>query len=64
MPPKRDQLTEERLNALIEMLEAKGIINTEEKDALEHTAEIGQANEVAKAVLNGKNPRDIVIQSE
>jgi hypothetical protein len=56
--PTRSQLTEERLDAVIEILEAEGILQRTEADELERTRELHEANERAKKSREqrGKGP--------
>jgi len=57
MPPTRDQLTQERLNALIKMLEKKGVLKNEEGDGLCHTRDFDEARQQAKNAPPGESVR-------
>lgn len=56
----RDQLTNERLDALIEVLTEQGVLDPDWRDALENTRELGQGQEVAEAARQGQGPPDFV----
>lgn len=53
MPADRTQIANERIDALVEMLEAEGVIPTEHADELKNANGIGRAAEVAQAHARG-----------
>ena len=54
----REQLTHERLEALIETLEANGVISRDFTDALEATSEFNEGRAVSEAAREGGGPPD------
>lgn len=48
--PTRDQLTEERLDALLELLVAEGIITQYEADKIRRTDKFNEAGELVKGL--------------
>lgn len=54
----RDQLTHERLEALIELLVAEGVISRDWADSLESTRDLGDGLAVAEAARAGNGPPD------
>jgi hypothetical protein len=54
----RDQLTDERLDALIAVLEADAVISPEYAKALKGTRELGHGREIAKAARENRSPPD------
>lgn len=56
--PTREQLTHERLEALIETLEANDVISRDFADTLEATSEFNDGRAVAEAAREGRDPPD------
>lgn len=54
----REQLTHERLTALIEVLVQEGVVSREWADALEGTRDLGHGQEVAEARRERQGPPD------
>ncbi len=55
--PTRDQLTQERLYALIETLEKKGVLGSEECNGLCQTRDFGEAQQQAENASPGESVR-------
>lgn len=54
----REQITTEKLNALIEVLENEGVLSAEWRDSLRAVRESGEGREVAEAAREGRGPPD------
>lgn len=52
----REQLTQERLDALIDTLVSTGALSPETADELERTRELGDGRKLAKAARDGDTP--------
>ena len=50
--PTREQLTHERVEALITILEAEGILENKESELLRKSKEFKEAPELAKGLVN------------
>lgn len=57
--PTREQLTHERLDALIEVLQEQTNLTLEWAETLRSTAEIGDADEIKRAAREGTGPPDL-----
>lgn len=56
--PTREQLTHERIDALISRLEDSAVIDADTAEALRSTRNFEQAEEAVKYKRNGKDPRE------
>lgn len=56
MPPNKTQIANERIAAILDILEEEGTIPAEHADALRSAEGIGDAAEVAQAHKNGNKP--------
>ena len=54
--PTREQLTHERLQALIDVLVAQGTLSEERAEVLKQTREFGEARQIAQNARNGDPP--------
>lgn len=54
--PTREQLTAERLNALIDVLDAQGTLPSDWAGALKDTREHGHGHDVARAARQDQGP--------
>lgn len=56
--PTREQLTSERLDALVELLVSEGIIEQKEARLLRSTREFSEATELAKGLRERREGRE------